>query len=242
MTKTTQALIALAALLVLALGGFVAYGNGQRKAYLEAKGAAAVLEKQYAEYQAAAGKEKAALELEAEKWRADKDAALIAAHNAEISQAMTQARLDAQLALTASLPPDALSGNINQRIGANQSWPTEGGVFTFTRPGTENVLNRFLTGEASESKYQAEAVVTVNLRAAIDAAERGTASISGQLALAAGERDRAIAAWGATGDALKHLERAQFGTKIKYAAYGAGAYFVIEKGVIPLVKLIFGIK
>jgi hypothetical protein len=222
MTKTTQVLIAIIAILALFAGGLMIYSGHEKKLYLIDKGKAQVLAKEYADYKASAEPQIVALTTASAKAKADKEAALAAAVVAENAKAAIQSALDAEKAKTHALPPDALSGAINTRIGANQSWPTEGGVFTFTRPGTESVLNRFLNGEASESKYQAEAVVTVNLRAAIDAAERGTASISGQLALTAGERDKAIAAWGATGDALKHMERAQFGLGLKHYVIGAG--------------------
>jgi hypothetical protein len=217
----TYLVVALAVVLAI-IAGLGIYGTAQRKAYLEAKGAAAVLEKQYVEYSTAAESQLASIAVAYSKAKAEKDAALAAATVAKNAQVAIQSALDAEKAKTHALPPDSLSGAINTRIGANQSWPTEGGVFTFTRPGTESVLNRFLNGEASESKYQAGEVVTVNLRAAIDAAERGTASISGQLTLTKGELDKCVAAKDANAEALKHLERSILGTKIKTFVVGAG--------------------
>lgn len=209
--------------LALIMVVLVLYGNEQRRAYLQEKGAAAVLEKQFKEYVLEVDKAKTILTGEFVALTAEKQAALIKANDAENAKVAIQAALDAEKAKTTALPPDTLVGNINQRIGANMSWPTGGGVFTFTRPGTENVLNRFLDGEASEGRYQAEQAVTVNLRAAIDAAERGTANVSKQLALTEGELDKCIAAKDANADALKHLERSILGRQIKTFAIGAGA-------------------
>lgn len=237
MTKTNQILIAIVALIALLAGGLMIYSGAQKRAYLIAKGEAAVLEKQFADYRAEADKAKAILTAEFKTLTAEKNAA-IAAANASAGQAVIiQAALDAEKAKTHALPPDGLSSTINQRIGANQSWPTEGGVFTFTRPGTEGVLNRFLDGEASEGKYQAEAVVTTNLRAAIDAAERGTAAISKSLTLTQGELDKCVAAKDATQDALSHLEHSILGTKIKNFAIGAGVGAVAVT-VLHLLKVI----
>ena len=222
MTKLNQALVGLVALIVLIAGGLMIYGTAERKAYLQAKGEAIVLNQQFKDAQADAAKQIAALTVAYNTAQADKDAALAAANAAENGQVAIQAALDALKALTAAMPPDTLSGAINQRIGAAQSWPTAGGVFTFTRKGAESTLNVFLDGEASASKYHAEQLVTMNLHTAIDAAEQASVSLGSRLTLTQGELDKAVAAWGATQSALSHLEHSILGTKIKTFVIGAG--------------------
>jgi hypothetical protein len=242
MSKTTQILVAIVAFIALLAGGLMIYSGAQHKAYLISKGESAVLEKQFADYRLTSEKEKTALTAEAIRTTAEKDAAIAAANAADASKAAIQSALDAEKAKTAAMPADTLSGNINQRIGAGQSWPTAGGVFTFTRPGTESVLNRFLDGEASEGKYQAEMIVTLNLRTALGKSEGGAANLGTRLTLTQGELDKCVAAKDANAKALSHLEHSITGTAIKNLAIGAAGYIVAEKVVIPLVKLIFGIK
>ena len=61
MTKTTRILAIILAILAALAGALVWYGNNQRQAYLEAKGAAAVLTRQYEDYRAQSEKQRAQL-------------------------------------------------------------------------------------------------------------------------------------------------------------------------------------
>lgn len=225
--KLKAIFVSVGALVALVLAALVIYSTGQRKSYLTAKGEAAVLEKQFADYRLEADKAKAILTAEFATLTAEKNAALTAALNASLKAGEIQARLDAEQALTAALPADVLSGRINARIGVNQSVPIMNGTFSFTRPGTESTLNIFLEGEASASKYAAERTVTASLRDAVNASEKEVGNLGQRLYISETELDKAVAAWGADKDALKHLERSILGTKIKNLAIGAGAGVVI---------------
>jgi hypothetical protein len=222
MTKATRILAIILTILAGLAGALVWYGNNQRQAYLEAKGAAAVLTRQYEDYRAQAEKQRAQLQAEAAQARSEKAAALDRAQALETDKDRLTAALTAEKAKVAALPPDALAGSINLRIGAGLSWPMGGGLFSFTRPGAEGVLTRFLQGEADAAGYKAEKSISANLRTAISAAEREAGNLGQRLYITTNERDKAVLAWDADKAALKSLERAILGTKVKTFLIGAG--------------------
>lgn len=231
MTAKLKAILAIAgAIAAVAVVSIVLYANGQRIKYHEALGASKVLTAEYKDYVKSA--ELAIKELHAgiaESLKLEQ-AALDAAEKAKAAQSSIQAKYDTLKEETAALPPDALSGAINIRIGAEQSRPTANGLFSFSRVGTERTLNLFLDGEASAENLKSEQAVSLNLRAALDAAERGAALCSEAYALKDGEYTRALLAWNADREALTHLSRSIFGRKVKSfltgAAFGAVAVIV----------------
>jgi hypothetical protein len=232
--KLKGVLIAAGGLLVIIAVGFVIWGQWNHKQYLIEKGQAIVLKQQFDLYKANAEKIEADLTAQAVILLAEKNAAIDAADKASAKAGQIQAALDIEIAKTAALQPDALSGNINQRIGAGQSWPTAGGVFSFTRPGTEATLNLFLTGESSAAKYQSEQVVSTNLRVALGKSEAETGNIGQRLTLTQTELDKLGLAYGAQGNSLKYLERSIVGVRIKTFVEGA----VIGAAVVTVLHLV----
>jgi hypothetical protein len=228
--KLKQALAIVGAIVAVVLVSIILYANNQRIKYQQAIGASKALTAEYNDYVKSA--ELAIKELHAgiAESLKQEQAAIDAAEKAKAAQSSIQAKYDTLKEETAALPPDALSGAINIRIGADQSRPTANGLFSFSRVGTERTLNLFLDGEGYSAKYEQERAVSSNLRAALDAAERGAALWSEKYSLQDGEYQRALAAWGADKDALKHLRRSIFGRKIKSfltgAAFGAVAVIV----------------
>lgn len=221
-TKLKTIFVAAGGILLLALAIIAIYATGQHRAYLISKGESVVLEQQFKDYRLTSEKEKTALTAEAIRTTAEKDAAIARANAASLKAGEIQSKLDAATALTAALPADVLSGQINARIGVNQSCPIMNGTFSFTRPGAESTLNLFLTGEASASKYAAERTVSSNLRDALTAADAGTVNVSARLSITETELTKCVAAKDATASALKHLEHSILGTKIKNFAIGVG--------------------
>jgi len=223
MTKTTRILAIILAILAALAGAAVWYGNNQRRAYLEAKGAASVLAKQYQDYKAKSDPIILTLQEQSAKDRADKLAAVERANAAEASKDRLSADLSAEKAKTAALTPDALSGSISLRVGAGEITPNQGGLYIFTRRGAESVLNLILDGEGYAKQYQAERTVSTNLRAALNAADHEASNLSQRLYITTNERDKAVLAWDADKAALKSLERSILGTKVKTFLIGAGA-------------------
>lgn len=231
MAAKLKAILALAGVIVaVALVSIILYANNQHIKFHGALGASKALTAEYNDYVKSA--ELAIKELHAgiDEANADRQAALDAAAKAKAAQSDIQTKYDTLKEETAALPPDALSGAINIRIGADQSRPTANGLFSFSRVGTERTLNLFLDGEGAAEHYVNEQAVSLNLRAALDAAERGAALCSEAYALKDGEYKRALAAWAADKDALRHLQRSQFGRNVKSfltgAAIGAAAVIV----------------
>jgi len=231
MTTKIKAILALiGAVAVCVIIGIVLYANGQRDKYLQAKGASEVLTAEFASYKASAEPLISGLNQAINGLTIERDKAKAKADEADAAKSAIQAKYDKLKSETASLPATALTSAINARIGLNESWPTAGGLFAFSRVGTERTLNLFLDGEGYAAKYEQERAVSVNLRVALDAAERGAALWSEKYALRDGEYQRAIAAWGADKDALVHLRRSLLGRKVKSfivgAAIGAGAVII----------------
>ena len=228
--KLKQALAIVGAIVAVVLVSIILYANNQRIKYQQAIGASKALTAEYNDYVKSA--ELAIKELHAgiAESLKQEQAAIDAAEKAKAAQSSIQAKYDTLKEETAALPPDALSGAINIRIGADQSRPTANGLFSFSRVGTERTLNLFLDGEASAENLKSEQAVSLNLRAALDAAERGAALCSEAYALKDGEYTRALAAWATDRDALRHLQRSIFGRKVKSfltgAAFGAAAVVI----------------
>lgn len=229
--------VALAVALVI-MAGLAWWGTMERKAYLKAAGKADVLAGQFRDYAKQAEAIKTTLAAEAVTLRAEKKAAIDRALAADALKVKAIRERDAAIAQTAALPPDSLAGNINLRIGANQSWPTAGGIFSLTRKGAENVLNRFITGEASQALYEAEATSNTNLRSALDSAERENGNLGYRLVLTEKEKALAIEAWDADRSALKHLRLSIIGRTVKTAAisFGAGALTVFAARALGVLK------
>ncbi len=228
MTKTLRACLAVVVAIVLALAG---WGVIERKAYVAAKAKADILRSDYTAYVEQAEAVKADMAIEAATLRAEKAAAIDAAISAESSKAKIAADLAAEKAKTAALPPDSLSGSINLRIGAGQSYPTGDGRFSFSRPGADATLDSFLEGEASHNLYEAERSVTANLRTALTAAESENGNLSHRLCLTQGELDRAVNAWGAETSALNHLRLSIIGRTVTTAAISFGVGLAVAWGL-----------
>ena len=218
--KLRNTLVASAVILAVVIGILIAWGQVEHRAYLTAKGAAAALTAEFNAFKATTEPFIASLQSE--------NANLTKTINAAIS---TAAALEADIidkdfeiahlkALTAALSPDSLSGQINQRIGTGSMRPTESGLYICSRAGTEATLNRFLDGEGYASKYESEKAVSLNLRAAVDAAEQKAANSDQAFTLKDGEYRRALAGWDADKQVIKHLERSILGRRTKSFVIG----------------------
>lgn len=221
-TKLKTILVGAGALVLAILVGLGIYGAAQHKSYLISKGKAEALEIQYRDYEKTAKSEIASLTAQGANWKDARDAALAAVASAEQGKAATQAALDAEKARTKLLTADLLAGQINARIGINQALPVANGTFSLTRPGAENTLNVFLDGEGFKEKLKAESLVSENLRSAINSSQHENDTLGQRLSITQTELTKSVAAWDATKDTLKHLERSILGTKIKTFAVGVG--------------------
>lgn len=219
--KLKSALIIAAAILAVVITSLILYGQAERRAALKWRGAADALTREYQSYRVRSDAELAALRKQQAAAEAEKKQALEAAALAEKKHAVIQSDLKQLQALTASLSPDDLSGQINQRIGTGSIVPNAGGLYICTRAGTEAVLNHLLAAEAWQARYQAETIVSSNLRLAVDAAERETAAIGSRLTITRGALDRALAAWDADRRAYTHLARSITGRQAKSFVAGA---------------------
>lgn len=219
--KIKSALVIAAAALAVVVTGLILYGQAERRSALRWRGAADALTREYQSYRVRSDAELAALRKQQAAAEAEKKHALEAAAVAEKKHAVIQSDLQQLQALTASLSPDDLSGHINQRIGTGSIVPNAGGLYICTRAGAEAVLNHLLTGEAWQARYQAETVVSSNLRLAVDASERETAAIASRLTITRGALDRALAAWDADRLAYTHLARSIAGRQTKSFVAGA---------------------
>jgi hypothetical protein len=231
MTDKLKAILAIAgAIAAVAVVSVVLYANGQRIKYHEALGASKVLTAEYNDYVKSAELAIKELHVGIAESLKQEQAAIDAAEKAKAAQSSIQAKYDTLKAETAAFPATDLIIQINARIGSGNSWPTAGGLFSFSRVGTERTFNLFLDGEASAENLKSEQAVSLNLRAALDAAERGAALCSEAYALKDGEYTRALAAWESDRDALKFLRRSITGRKVKSfltgAAFGAVAVVI----------------
>lgn len=228
--KLRSALIAGGGVIVLILAALVIYGNLQHSQYLKAKGASAALTAEYTAYKSTAEPAILSLQNENAALRVEKQAALSAAEASALHGAALQIEIDHLKTLTAALSPDGISAKINERIGTGSIVPTAGGLYICTRPGAEATLNRFIDGEGYASKYESEKAANLNLRAALDAAERMAANSAQAFTLKDGEYQRALAGWDADKQVIKHLERSMFGRRTKSfiigAATGAAAMLI----------------
>ena len=217
---------------VLIIASLIVYGNYQHSQYLKSKGASAALTAEYKAYKSTADLGILSLQNENAALRVEKTAALSAANSAAQHGLALQIEIDHLKTLTAALSPDGISAKINERIGTGSIVPTAGGLYICTRPGAEATLNRFLDGEGFASKYESEKAVSLNLRAALDAAERMEANSDNAFYLKTQEYNRAILAWNADKDTLRHLERSILGRRVKSfiigAASGAAAMLIYQ--------------
>jgi hypothetical protein len=224
MTAQIKRALVIAGLVVAAiLAGLVVYGNYQHVMYQQGLGASKTLTAEYNAYKSNAETAIAAKNAEIAQAAKDKLDALAQANAAAQSQAATQAELNRLKAETAALPPDALSGKINAFIGDNQTRPTADGRFSFTRPGADNTLNIFYERDAYQIQNGAYQAETLNLRTAISKSDLIIADWTQKYTLKDGEYQKALAAWSADKDALKHLSRSIFGRQVKTFIIGAGA-------------------
>jgi len=219
--KLKSALVIAAAALAVVVTGLILYGQAERRSALRWRGAADALTREYQSYRVRSDAELAALRKQQAAAEAEKKHALEAAAVAEKKHAVIQSDLQQLQALTASLSPDDLSGHINQRIGTGSIVHTAGGLYICSRAGAEATLNRFIDGEGYRTKYETEKAVVWNLRAAVDAAEQQAANSAQAFTLKDQELKRALKAWDADKQVIKHLERSIFGRRTKSFITGA---------------------
>jgi len=219
--KLKSALVIAAAALAVVVTGLILYGQAERRSALRWRGAADALTREYQSYRVRSDAELTALRKQQAAAEAEKKHALEAAAVAEKKHAVIQSDLQQLQALTASLSPDDLSGHINQRIGTGSIVPNAGGLYICTRAGAEATLNRFIDGEGYRTKYETEKAVVWNLRAAVDAAEQQAANSAQAFTLKDQELKRALKAWDADKQVIKHLERSIFGRRTKSFITGA---------------------
>ena len=235
MTKRTLSIVAAAVLAILA--GLVLYGNYQHRQYLEAKGAEKLIAAQYQYATVKANIEIAALLASTTAAESQKQAALDAAAAERQLRLQADAERDAAVAKTKALPDDTLSSAINLRIGNGESKPIASGVFSFTRPGTEATLNRFLAGETAASDRDSAIREAANNADGLALCESQRGKLAKEVKLRVNERDLAKIGWDTTADALKHLERSIIGTRIKTFITGAavGAVAVIALHILKAI-------
>jgi len=230
--KLRATLIAAAAILAVVIGIVIAWGQAEHRAALKWKGASAALASEYNAYVKQAEPVIAGLQVQNAALQKDVNAAISKADTLESTIAEQDAAISHLKTLTAALSPDGLSAKINERIGTGSIVPTKGGLYICSRAGAEATLNRFIDGEGYRTKYETEKAAVWNLRAALDAAEQQAANTAQAFTLMQGERDRALVAWDADKDALRHLERSILGRRTKSfiigAATGAAAMLIYQ--------------
>jgi len=231
MTATIKKYLIIAGVAIAAiLFGLVVYGNYQTAKYKESLGASKVLTAQYEAKLKVAEVAILAKTEEAKQARAERDAAIADADKHALGEAVISSKYEALKKETAAMPASDLVIQINARIGSGNAWPTAGGLFSFTRSGADNTLNLFLDGEGYKDKFENERGVSLNLRAAVDAAERVGVALSVKYDLKDGEYKAAIAAWDADKDALSHLRKSIFGRRIK--SFIIGGTLGVVTGII----------
>lgn len=224
MTSKQKGIIAIVAFVVVCIiGGAIIYGGAQYRKYQQAVGASKALTAEYEAYKAEAKKLQAGLTASINDLEKQRLAALEQAALANAKQADIQAQYDKLKGETAALPPDALSGAINVRIGADQSRPTANGLFSFSRVGTDRTLNLFLDGEAASLSLEASVVEAASLRSAVSLAAGIANDWAKRFEIQGVEYGKAIKAWDADRDALTHLRRSIFGRRVKSFITGAAA-------------------
>jgi len=219
--KIERALIVTVAIIAVIVTGIIIWGKAEYRGYTRAKAEADVLTAQYEAKAKQADLAILTLQREAVILRTEKKRALENAALHEQDAALAHAEAERQKALTAALPPDSLTGQINQRIGPDSIVHTAGGLYICSRAGAEATLNLFLDGDGYRTKYETEKADSLNLRAALDAAERMAANSDNQRLLIQGKYDAAILAWSADVAALRHLERSILGRRTKSFITGA---------------------
>ncbi len=233
----TAAYIAIALLVI----GFVFVswrGNVNYRHYLEARGAADTLRAQYKDAVAVATQEIAALRTSNAAIEKQKQAALDDAATERAARTRADSSLAAERAKTQALTNDALATAICARIGVGNALATAGGPFSFTRPGTENTLNRFLDGETAviqrdsaieEAARNKDALTFCEDQRQNDAAIIKSTKAEGEKAAAWAVQER---------DARLHLERSLFGRTVKTVVIA----IVLERAVEYVLRLVKVIK
>ena len=228
--KLRATLIAAAAILAVVIGIVIAWGQAEHRAALKWKGASAALASEYNAYVKQAEPVIAGLQVQNAALQKDVNAAISKADTLESTIAEQDAAISHLKTLTAALSPDGLSAKINERIGTGSIVPTKGGLYICSRAGAEATLNRFIDGEGYRTKYETEKAAVWNLRAALDAAEQQAANSDNAFTLKDQELKRALKAWDADKQVIKHLERSIFGRRTKSfiigAATGAAAMLI----------------
>jgi uncharacterized protein with NRDE domain len=232
MTDKSKAYIAIIAFaFICIIGGFIIYGNHQYEKYKIAKAEAERLAGEYAALTKTSDAAIAAKNEEIKTANAQLSTALTAADTAKHNEAAITAKYEALKGETASLPADALSGNINAFIGSNESWPTAGGLFSFKRTGAERTLTLFYDGAKYQALYANGQVTIAELERAVSAATTATAAWADKYALRDGEYAALNTAYVKQGVALRYLERSIGGRRLKSFIYGT-AVGVIAGAVI----------
>lgn len=219
--KLRNTLITAAAILAVVVGIIIAWGQAEHRAALKWKGASSALTAEHAAYVKQAEPLIAGLQEQNAALQKDINSAISKADTLESTIADQDAAIAHLKALTAAMPPDSLTGQINQRIGPGSITHTAGGLYIFSRAGAEATLNRFIDGEGYRTKYETEKAVVWNLRAAVDAAEQQAANSAQAFTLKDGEYRRALAGWDADKQVIKHLERSIIGRRLKSFITGA---------------------
>lgn len=231
MTDKQKGIIAIIVFAVLCIvGGVIIYASHEHNEYLKAKGASAALTAQLSESKKLADIAIAAKNEEIALGIKQRDAAIKRATAAESKESVAIAKYDALKRETAALPAEALSSNINARIGSGNSWPTAGGLFSFTRPGAERTLNIFLDAENYKGLWEDEQVVSSELRTALSSAVTIGMGWEEKFNIKSDEIGKTVAAWNADKDALKHLERSIYGQNVK--AFVIGTAVGVVAGVL----------
>lgn len=230
--KIERALIVTVAIIAVIVTGIIIWGTAEYRGYTRAKAEADVLTAQYEAKAKQADLAILTLQREAVILRTEKKRALENAALHEADAASKQIEIDRLKAETAALAPDALTGKLADYIGATNISYRAGGLYICTRAGAEATLNRFLDGDSYKSQYESEKAANLNLRAAIDAAERAAANSDQQRRFILSKYDAALLAWSADQLALKRLERSIFGRRTKSfitgAAIGAASVLIYQ--------------
>ena len=219
--KLRNTLITAAAILAVVIGIIIAWGQAEHRAALKWKGASAVLTAEHAAYVKQAEPLIASLQSENVTLKQIANSAVSKADTLEATIADQDAAISHLKALTAAMPPDSLTGQINQRIGTDSIVHTAGGLYICSRAGAEATLNRFIDGEGYRTQYETEKAANLNLRAALGAAERIAANSAQAFTLKDQEYQRALAGWEADRQVIKHLERSILGRRLKSFITGA---------------------
>lgn len=238
MSKIKSWAIGGSAIVVILLAILGWYGAAQRAAYLKASGAATLYAEKYKASLEKANTEIAALLASTAAAETQKQAALAAAAAERALRVKADAERDGIIAKTKALPDDTLSSAINLRIGEDESKPIASGVFSFTRPGAENTLNLFISGETAATDRDSAIREAAHNADSLALCETQRGNLAAEIKTTADERDLAKLGWDKEAEALSHLEKSIFGRTVKVAVISAG----VGAGLVLILHLCGVIK